>query len=242
MLNLSYDFHIHSCLSPCGDNDMTPGNIVGMASLKGLDAIALTDHNSCKNCPAVKKLADSCGLLFIPGMELTTSEEVHILCYFHTLEEAMAFDEYIYKHLLAVPNREDIFGRQLICDENDLITGKVGNLLINVTDISIDDLPGILPDFNGIMVPAHLDKSSTSIISNLGFIPPDSTFKCAEFKNLNNVEKIKIDNPYLEKCNIITSSDAHYLEDINEAINFIDVTDKSVKAVLEALTYEKQST
>lgn len=84
-MRISYDLHIHSCLSPCGDDDMTPNNIVGMAALKELNVIAVTDHNSCKNCPAIMKLAKAYGIIAIPGMELTTSEEVHVLCYFYTL-------------------------------------------------------------------------------------------------------------------------------------------------------------
>ena len=91
---LSYDLHIHSCLSPCGDDDMTPGNIVGMAAIKGLDVIAVTDHNSCRNCPAVLKLAEQYGVLAIPGMELTTSEEVHAVCLFSELSAALEFDRF----------------------------------------------------------------------------------------------------------------------------------------------------
>ena len=95
MVDLSYDLHIHSCLSPCGDDDMTPGNIVGMAAIKGLDVIAVTDHNSCKNCPAVLKLAQEYGVMAIPGMEINTSEEVHAVCLFPELSQAMDFDAYV---------------------------------------------------------------------------------------------------------------------------------------------------
>ena len=94
-VELSYDLHIHSCLSPCGDDDMTPGNIVGMSAIKGLDVIAVTDHNSCRNCPAVLKLAEQYGVLAIPGMELTTAEEVHAVCLFSELSAAMEFDRFV---------------------------------------------------------------------------------------------------------------------------------------------------
>lgn len=113
MLPLSYDLHIHSCLSPCGDEDMTPANIVGMAALKELDVIAVTDHNSCKNCPAVMKLGEAYGVLTIPGMELTTEEEVHVVCLFEELSGALEFDAYVYEHLLPVKNREDILAGSL---------------------------------------------------------------------------------------------------------------------------------
>ena len=115
----SYDFHIHSCLSPCGDDDMTPANIAGMASVKGLSVIAVTDHNSCKNCPAVLKAAEDCGITAIAGMELCTAEEVHVVCLFKSLEAALDFDSYVHRHIMPIKNRPDIFGRQQIMDEND---------------------------------------------------------------------------------------------------------------------------
>ena len=93
MQELFYDLHLHSCLSPCGDDESTPGNIVGMSVVKGLQVIALTDHNTCKNCPAFLKIAADFGITAIPGMELTTAEEVHVVCLFPTLEDAMAFEK-----------------------------------------------------------------------------------------------------------------------------------------------------
>ena len=110
MPELNYDLHIHSCLSPCGDDDMTPANIVGMAVIKGLDLIAVTDHNSCKNCPAVLTMADAYGLTALPGMELTTSEEVHVVCLFADLKDALAFDEYVYSRLMPTLPPETVIG------------------------------------------------------------------------------------------------------------------------------------
>ena len=130
-VELSYDLHIHSCLSPCGDDDMTPGNIVGMSAIKGLDVIAVTDHNSCRNCPAVMKLAKQYGVLAIPGMELTTVEEVHAVCLFPELSAAMEFDRFVYEKLMKFPNREEIFGKQQIMNEEDICIGTEPNLLIN---------------------------------------------------------------------------------------------------------------
>ena len=133
MIPLFYDLHIHSCLSPCGDDDMTPANIAGMAAVKGLDVIALTDHNSCKNCPAAMHHGAAYGVTVIPGMELTTEEEVHVICLFPSIEDALAFDALVYEKIMPVPNREDIFGRQQIMNEKDEVTGKVEHLLINAT-------------------------------------------------------------------------------------------------------------
>lgn len=235
MVPLSYDLHLHSCLSPCGDADMTPGNIVGMAVVKGLDVIALTDHNSCRNCPAFLKIAQDYGITAIPGMELCTSEEVHVVCLFPSLKEAMDFDDFVHRRLIPFPNDESIFGRQDICNERDEITGTEPNLLINAADISFDRVYGLVSGYHGIMIPAHIDRSSNSLLSNLGFIPPDSKFTCAEMKDLSKLHQLQKSNPYLEKCKIITNSDAHYLENINEPVNYIYAESRAIPDILTAL-------
>lgn len=124
MTELAYDLHIHSCLSPCGDDDMTPANIAGMAALKGLDAVALTDHNSCKNCPAFLAAAKEYGIIGIPGMELTTSEEVHAVCLFPELYQAMEFDRFVYSRLIKVKNRPEILENSRFMMKMILSTGK----------------------------------------------------------------------------------------------------------------------
>ena len=118
------DLHIHSCLSPCGDEDMTPANICGMAKLKGLDAIAICDHNSARNLPAAQELCDAYGLLLLPGMEITTREEVHLLGYFETVEAALAFGEMLRGHLPNKKNKPQFFGRQLVMNSDDEIIGE----------------------------------------------------------------------------------------------------------------------
>ncbi len=235
MTELYYDLHIHSCLSPCGDDDMTPANIAGMAAVKGLDVIAVTDHNSCKNCPAVLAAAQEYGILAIPGMEINTSEEVHAVCLFEELKAAMDFDAYVYERLMAFPNKEEIFGRQLIYNKEDEICGTVPNLLINATDISFEGLWELVRGFGGVMFPAHVDKTANSLIANLGFIPPDSKFVTAEVKDLGKLHKVRKENPYLEGCRIISNSDAHYLEDIHEPQLRLQVRERSVRGVLEVL-------
>lgn len=234
-MRLSYDLHIHSCLSPCGDEDMLPSNIVGMAALKELDVIAVTDHNSCGNCPAVMKLAEAYGVTAIPGMELTTEEEVHVVCLFPELDNAMEFDKYVHQCMMPFPNDEDVFGRQLFVDEDDNIIAKEPYLLINATSIDFESVHGLVTKYGGIMIPAHVDKSSTSLLSNLGFIPPDSKFTCAEIKHVGFMDKILDANPYLKSCNIIHDSDAHYLEHIHEPEFFIEAESKSVRDILAAL-------
>ncbi|MBP5494529.1 MAG: PHP domain-containing protein [Lachnospiraceae bacterium] len=236
MIPLHYDLHIHSCLSPCGDNESTPGNIVGMAVVKGLDVIALTDHNTCKNCEAAMAIGKEYGITVIPGMELTTSEEVHVLCLFHTLEDAMGFDAFVEPRILQIPNDPKVFGDQFICDENDEVKGTFSNLLISATDISFDRVDDVIKPFNGVMVPAHVDANSFSLTSNLGFVPPDTNFKCFELQKMENLHKLQDANPYLRDCNVIKDSDAHYIEHISEAVNTIYAESNSIDDVLAALT------
>lgn len=235
-MRLSYDLHMHSCLSPCGSDDMLPSNIVGMASLLELDVIAVTDHNSCRNCPAVMKHAENSGIIAIPGMELTTSEEVHVLCLFEKLDDALAFDEYVISRLPPFPNNEEIFGKQQIVNENDEVTGTMPNLLINATEIGFDEVFTSVEKYHGIMIPAHIDKSTTSLLANLGFIPPDSQFTCVEVKHTGFLDRLLSQHPYLQGCNIISDSDAHYLEHINEPKNFINTESKNTYDILKALT------
>lgn len=235
MIPLYYDLHIHSCLSPCGDDDMTPANITGMAAVKGLDVIALTDHNSCKNCPAILKHGEEYGITVIPGMELTTSEEVHVVCLFPALGDAMAFDGYVYEHLLPIKNREDIFGKQQIMDADDQVTGNVERLLIGATDISFDQVFGLVESYRGIAYPAHIDKSTTSLLSNLGFVPPDSSFTCAEISTFDHLHQIQKEHPYFLQCKMLSSSDAHYLEDIREPDYQIYARSRAAKDILEGL-------
>lgn len=214
---------------------MTPGNIVGMAALKGLDVIALTDHNSCKNCPAFLAIAEQFGVMAIPGMEINTSEEVHAVCLFPTLEQAMAFDLYVYERLMPFPNNEEVFGKQQVYSEEDAWVGTEPLLLINSVDISFDDLWELTDAYGGVMFPAHIEKSANSLLSNLGFVPPDSKFRTAELKDLKKLHEVRKGNPYLEQCRIISNSDAHYLKDIQEPRLTIPVWEKSVEAVIQYL-------
>lgn len=214
---------------------MTPGNIVGMAAVKGLDVIALTDHNTCRNCPAAMAIGEQYGVMVIPGMEINTSEEVHAVCLFPTLDAAMQFDAFVYERLMKFPNKEEVFGRQLLYSEEDEIVGTELNLLISSVDISFDELWDVVRSYQGVMFPAHIDKSANSLIANLGFVPPDSKFKTAELKHLKHFHSLKEGNPYLENCRIISNSDAHYLEDIHEPELTILVKEKRVQAVIDWL-------
>lgn len=229
-MKISYDLHMHSCLSPCGSDDMTPNNIVNMASLLGLDAIAVSDHNTARNLPAVCELARGCGLLVVPAIEACTSEEVHVLCLFETLEGALAFGEEIYRYLPPIENQPDIFGNQLVMDENDEIVGSEPLLLINALSLGIERLIPLAREYGGEAVPAHVNKPANSIIANLGFIPPEYGFTCIEVN--------PPDESVLFTGRRISDSDAHYLEHIHEPEFFMEVTEKTAQGVLEYIRGE----
>ena len=166
-----YDFHIHSCLSPCADNDMTPGNIAGMASLAGLRIVALTDHNTCRNCPGFMQAAERFGLIAVAGMELTTAEDIHMVCLFERLEEALAFDRAVDAQRIRFRNRPDIFGEQLVMDGNDCVTDSEPDLLPNATALSLDDAARLCAETGGVCWPAHIDREANGILAVLGSFP-----------------------------------------------------------------------
>lgn len=217
---------------------MTPANIAGMAAVKGLDVIAVTDHNSCRNCAATIKMAEEYGVIALPGMELCTEEEVHVVCLFPDLYTAMDFDGYVYDKMLKIPNKEKIFGEQLLYNDIDDIIGKEPNLLLCNTSIRFDEVFALTEERNGIMIPAHIDKTTNSLIANLGFIPPDSQFTCAEVMDLNKLSGLLDTHLYLSRCRIISNSDAHYLEHINEPEHTIDVAGLSAAEIIKALKFK----
>ncbi|MCQ2400562.1 MAG: PHP domain-containing protein [Lachnospiraceae bacterium] len=235
MFNISYDLHIHSCLSPCGDNAMTPANIAGMAAAKGLEAIALTDHNSSRNCGPFLAYCDAYGIIGIPGLEINTIEEVHAVCLFRTLEDALDFDSYVYDHLQKVPNNERIFGQQILMNDDEEEIGREPNLLINATDISFDEVWDLVRNRNGVMFPAHIDKDANSLTANLGFIPPGSQFKTVEIKDLKKLHKVRETHPFVNTCQVVSNSDAHYLDAIREPSLSLYVEEKSRDGIIDAL-------
>ncbi len=234
-MKLFYDFHIHSCLSPCGDSDMTPNNIINFAKIMGYDAIALTDHNTALNCPAVAKLAEKNDITFIPGMELCTSEEVHVVCLFYTLEDALNFSNYVKSTMPPIKNKPAVFGEQSICDENDNIIGQEDILLVTASGISTEKVVKKVAEYNGICYPAHIDRSSFSILSNLGMIDDYFGFKCVEIYDITKENELKEKHPYLNKLKILSDSDAHYLENMRLPQQVIDAPENNRKAILDYL-------
>lgn len=202
------DLHIHSCLSPCADDSMTPFDLVGMSLLNGTELIALTDHNSAKNCPAAFAAASEYGIGFIPGMELNTSEDIHCICLFPSLDIAMDFDRMLEEHLPDVINQPDIFGNQIIMHPNGE-TELFEKLLIFGADISIMDLPELVSRYDGICYPAHIDRESNGLLSALGLWPEELDVPAAEIR-------FSLPEGLPERLKIIQASDAHRLEDLPE--------------------------
>ena len=226
------DLHIHSCLSPCGDDDMTPGNIAGMAALNGLQIIALTDHNSSKNCPAFMLQAKAQGLIPVPGMELTTAEDIHVICLFRTLDAAMAFDAYVSEHRMQVPNRSDIFGHQYIMDENEEIVGEEPYLLISAADLTLDDAFREVLARGGVCYPAHIDRPSNGIVATLGVFPEEPGYTSYELNDASSEDEYRSRFPVLDGLVRTVSSDAQYLWDIRDASFALELDDEPYSSEL----------
>lgn len=226
MSKYTYDLHIHSCLSPCGDDDMTPANIAGMGSIKGLTLMALTDHNTSRNCPAFFKACRALGIVPVAGMELTTSEDVHMICLFPDLESAMDFDKFVYPLIMPIDNNPEIFGNQLIYGEDDEIIGTEPKLLISALSLDISAAIAEVSSRGGVCYPAHIDRPSNGIIATLGDLPDFYNFTCAEFNDSANIEPYGEKYPVVKGLKIVCSSDAHYLWDISEAENTMEIEDE----------------
>lgn len=235
MRKVYYDLHMHSCLSPCGENDMTPANIAGMAKLKELDVIALTDHNTCRNCAPLMHHAAQYGITVIPGMEINTREEIHAVCLFPVLEAALEFDRHVYDRLLDFQNDPQIYGRQYVMDEEDKILEEVPRLLISACGISIMELKDVVTGFGGVCFPAHIDKSAYSILSVLGGLPEECGFDTVEVARPQLIDSLMERHPALGEKQILTNSDAHYLWDISERYHSIQLEDSSIEAVLHGI-------
>lgn len=221
-----YDLHVHSCLSPCADNDMTPNNIAGMAVLAGLNIVALTDHNTCKNCPAFYEAAKKNGLIPVAGMELTTAEDIHLVCLFPTLEKAMAFDEAVGRQRVQIENRTDIFGEQWILNAQDEPIGSDPYLLSNATMLTIEQGTALCREMGGVCYPAHVDREANGVIAVLGVFPDEPVYRCAEFHDAQNEAAYLERYPNLRDKLLVTSSDAHFLWDIRDKQAYFDLEDE----------------
>ncbi len=235
-----YDFHMHTALSPCGDVTMTPNNIVNMASILELNCIAITDHNSCGNVAACIKAAENNGLplTIIPGMELETSEEVHVVCLFDCLEKALEFESFVKSRLPFVANKPEIFGEQQFLNEEDELTGELPGLLLVAANIDLYEAVSVVQSLGGVAIPAHIDRTSYSLFSNLGFLPSDLNINLIEISKNSDPEAFMIQHKkqFMKEVAYLQSSDAHYLENISEKERYIRVDgEPNAQNIIKAL-------
>ena len=216
MKDYSFDLHIHSCLSPCAEDTSTPDVMAGLFALSGFDIIALTDHNSCGNCSAFLTACENYGILGIPGMELNTSEEVHVVCLFPELSAAMDFSDYVYERLPAIKNRPDIFGNQHYSAPDGTTLRIEEKLLISASSIGIYEVASLVKKYGGAAYPAHIDRQSNSLLNNLGFWDSSMGFGLAEL-SLKCPDDFTSTRKDLAGVNTIKGSDAHRIEQIPEA-------------------------
>ena len=236
MERLAFDLHMHSCLSPCGGEDNTPANLAGMCALAGLDVDALTDHNAAGNCAAFCRAAGRYGLLVLPGMELTTSEEAHVVCLFPDAAAAAEFGALVRGRLPPVKNKPAIYGPQILMDEADNALGEEDAFLAGATDLGLYEVPELIRPFGGVAYPAHIDRSTFALLNTLGFWDPDMGFPLAEVSQ--NCPPGLFDRADLRGVRHITACDAHYLDQIPDARQYMELPERTPKAVLDWLRGE----
>ncbi len=217
-MKLLCDLHIHTSLSPCADEDMTPGNIVGMARSVGLQVIAITDHQSCSNCAAVIAQAERVGgPLVLPGLEVESQEEVHLICLLPDLASAADLAARIRGSLPAIANRPEIFGRQVLVDENDVESGTENVLLLQACRLGCDEIAALTLARGGVCIPAHIDRDANSMLTVLGRIPADFPARTLEISARADAAALLDLHPELAGFSLIRGSDAHRLTDLAQA-------------------------
>jgi len=230
MKRFKADLHIHTVLSPCGDLEMSPANIVRTAKLKDIEIIGITDHNSTKQCNILKTTAAKEGIYVLTGAEVTSKEEVHCLTFFESNESLLEFQQYLDLYLPDIKNNVDLFGYQVVVDDEENIVEEEERLLISALDQSIEEIEKKVHGLNGIFIPAHINKSKFSILSQLGFVPADLHVEALEIsKHISKTEFLS-NNSYLKNFTFIQDSDAHYIENIG---------DTSTEFLMEEISFEE---
>ena len=228
------NLHTHTCLSPCGDLDMYPSALVRACLASHLDLVAVTDHNSGENVGYVQEAARNTGLVVIPGMEVTSREEVHLLTLF---EDTLALEELqglVYRNLPGL-NDEDVFGVQAVVNAQDEVEGLNERLLIGATGLGLEELEQRVHALGGLVFAAHIDRPSFSVLSQLGFMPPGVKFDALEISSRLEIREARRRYPELASYPFVTSSDAHYLQDLGSACTRIRMREPSFQELRMAL-------
>jgi len=228
------DLHIHTVLSPCGSLEMSPERIVDEALAKGLSIIAITDHNSTKQCKAVIEVGKGRGLMVIGGVEVNTREEIHCIALFENIEALDKFQTYLDEYLPNIPNNPDKFGHQVWVNREEEIEGVEERLLLSGLDQSIDDVEQKVHSLKGLFIPAHVDRPMYGIFAMLGFIP--DSLKCDALEVSCNADESFFEMTKIkEKYPIVKSSDAHYPEQIGSSFTTFEMENVTFEGVREAL-------
>jgi PHP family Zn ribbon phosphoesterase len=210
------DLHIHSVLSPCGDLEMSPANIIAKSKEEGLQIIGITDHNSTLHCHVTKEIGEKAGLFVLCGAEVTSREEVHCLCFFEKQSQIEIFQQWLEEKLPKIALDEERFGYQLVVNENEEIITQPPYLLTSAIDANIDEIYKKVNSIEGLFVPAHINRQANSLISQLGFVPPDLKADGLEISKHIKKENFLKKNAYLKRFSFIQSSDAHFIHLIGE--------------------------
>lgn len=233
MKNLKADLHIHTVLSPCATLEMLPPFIVERALETKTNLIAITDHNASANVPAVIKAAAGSGLTVLPGIELTTAEEIHVICLFDTYAQLVELQKIVDQNLPNIPNNPDFFGIQLIVDWEGNYLDTEERLLSNATRLSIGEAQKHVHRLGGIFIPAHVTREENGLLPRLGGIPPELNLSVLEISNISQSDAIRR-YPYLKDYHLIPSLDAHDLDAISGLLT-LQMEDVSVYSLHHAL-------
>lgn len=207
------DLHVHTVLSPCAELEMLPPLIISEAKKRGIDLIAITDHNASANIHAVQKAALGMGITILPGMELQTKEEVHVLCLFDTLDQIQEFQNIVDQKLPPIKNRPDFFGEQLVVDENGDFIRKEERLLLVSAALSINEAYNLVDEIGGILIPAHINRKANGLLEILGFVPDDIPFPALELSRHISPKAAKEKFPQISHFELIQNGDVHRLSE-----------------------------
>jgi hypothetical protein len=232
---LRADLHIHSCLSPCADNGMTPQRIARAAREKGLNLIAVADHNSCENVQAVTAAATEQRLCNLPAMEVTTREEVHVLAIFPRIGSAMAFQDEVYNQLPG-DSRPEFWGDQLVVDARDRLLRRCNRLLMGSTLLSLEEAVQRIHALGGLAIAAHVDRTAFGLIGQLGLVPAGVPFDGFECSGSAPPEETRRCSGLPEGAAILVSSDAHCLREVGRRYTLLNVSAVGFEGLRRALT------
>lgn len=232
------ELHVHTVLSPCAGVEMIPPLIVREALRHNINLIAITDHNASENASAVIQAAEGQDLTVLPGMELQTIEEVHVLCLFDTLEQLEKLQNLVDHSLPEIPNNIEFFGEQFIVDETGEFITRKQQLLITSTSLSIEQAFQAVDELGGLFIPAHVNRQAFGLLYHLGFVPPDLPLEALEIsRHISRRDAVET-YPQIKDYPLIQSGDVHYLQDFLGVNQFL-LQKPTISEIKMALKQEK---